>query len=340
MDLIFLGTSAGSPTKTRNVTALALCEDRGSGWYLVDCGEGTQQQLLRTNLSVNSLRAIFIPHVHGDHCYGLPGLLASAGMNGRTTPLKIIAPKGIKEWFESTQVHTHLGLPFDLEYICSDTLPTVAFDFLSVSTTALSHRVPSYAYSFGENQVEASLDTEKLNSEGIPQGPMWGDIQKGIDVLHQGKIIDGAEFLRFDNVPRKIVIGGDNDNPSLLRDACNNSNVLVHEATFTKDVAAKVGQVIAQNLGHSYAELVSVFAESVAIPNLVLTHFSPRYQSNSDASPSIRDIYNEAASVYHGALFMAEDFARYRLSKNGSFRQVEQGSGLNLQSLASREKAW
>ena len=89
MNIVFLGTSAGVPTKTRNVTGIAVREERGNGWYLVDCGEGTQHQILHTNLSINALQAIFITHIHGDHCYGLPGILASAAMNGRKAPLKI-----------------------------------------------------------------------------------------------------------------------------------------------------------------------------------------------------------------------------------------------------------
>ncbi|CAM5602375.1 Ribonuclease BN [Stutzerimonas stutzeri] len=93
--LVFLGTSSGTPTPARNVTGLALQEDAGKAWYLIDCGEGTQHRLLRMPLSLHDLRAIFITHVHGDHCYGLPGLLASAGMMGRRHPLEIIAPAGI-----------------------------------------------------------------------------------------------------------------------------------------------------------------------------------------------------------------------------------------------------
>nr|MCH1932376.1 MBL fold metallo-hydrolase [Shewanella shenzhenensis] len=83
MKLQFLGTSAGVPTKQRNVTGLALSESEGKGWYLIDCGEATQHQLLHTHLTLNTLKAIFITHVHGDHSYGLPGILASAAMNGR-----------------------------------------------------------------------------------------------------------------------------------------------------------------------------------------------------------------------------------------------------------------
>ena len=85
-DFQFLGTSAGIPTKTRNVTALAIGQTASKPWLLVDCGEATQQQLLHTPWSANTLSAICITHVHGDHCYGLPGMLASAGLNKRTHP--------------------------------------------------------------------------------------------------------------------------------------------------------------------------------------------------------------------------------------------------------------
>lgn len=117
MDLIFLGTSSGTPTKQRNVTGLALAADSGKAWYLVDCGEATQHQLLHTPLSLNGLRAIFITHVHGDHCYGLPGLLASAAMAGRKDPLPIVAPKGIEAWIRATLELTAVFLPFALEFI-------------------------------------------------------------------------------------------------------------------------------------------------------------------------------------------------------------------------------
>ncbi len=241
MNLTFLGTSSGVPTKTRNVTAIALRESIGSDWYLIDCGEGTQHQLLHSNLSMNSLRAIFITHVHGDHCYGLPGILASAGMGGRKEPLKIIAPDGIEEWLKLTQENTQLYLPFELEFICSDLLPDVDLKYTEVTTIKLSHRVPSYAYSFKEKDVEPGLNIQKLKLDGIPQGPLWGRIKKGQDVEFGGKIIKSDEYLMYNNQPRKIIISGDNDQPNLLLDACEGCHVLVHEATYSKDIAAKVG---------------------------------------------------------------------------------------------------
>lgn len=318
MDLLFLGTSSGTPTKTRNVTALALIEDQGSAWCLIDCGEGTQHQLLQTSLSVRDLQAIFITHVHGDHCYGLPGLLASAGMSGRQAPLKIVAPEGIEAWFRATQTLTQLHLPFPIEFIRAESMQGLRLGQSVVDAIELSHRVPSYAYAFTEASVEPALDTDKLLSEGVPQGPLWGRLKKGQDVEHQGRLLRYADYLTHPNAPRKIIIGGDNDRPALLTEASDGCHVLVHEATYTADVAAKMGP----GVGHSSAALVAAFAQEVGLPHLVLTHFSARYPSNARQGPSIEDIRTEAAGVYRGQLYLAEDFARYRLDRAGSLVPV------------------
>ncbi len=317
MDLIFLGTSSGTPTKQRNVTGLALLEETGSNWYLVDCGEATQHQLLHTALSVHDLQAILITHVHGDHCYGLPGLLASAAMLGRKQPLTIIAPAGVADWIRATQQLTALFLPYALQFLSVEALDSWQHNNWTVSAIPLSHRVPSYAYCFSETTVEAALDTARLTAEGIPPGPLWGQLKKGGEAVHAGRTLRGSDYLLPPRAPRRIVVGGDNDNPDLLAEVCATAQVLVHEATYTQDVADKVGDV-----GHSAAARVAGFAEAVGVPHLLLTHFSARYQADVSASPSIDDIRAEAAAQYRGQLWLAEDFARYRLNKAGQLSLV------------------
>ncbi len=318
MDLIFLGTSSGTPTKQRNVTGLALVADSGKGWYLVDCGEATQHQLLHTSLSVNALRAIFITHVHGDHCYGLPGLLASAAMSGRKDTLTIVAPKGIATWVRTTLELTAVFLPFALEFVPTESFGNWQDAEWKVESAPLSHRVPSYAYSFTELHAEVSLDTARLDAEDIPRGPIWGRLKMGEDVVHAGRTLRSVNYLLHPHPARKIVVGGDNDQAALLTACCQDTQVLVHEATYTQEVADKAGA----SYGHSSAASVAAFAEAVGLPNLVLTHFSARYQSDPNRSPCITDIQSEAAAHYTGQLFLAEDFARFRLSRAGLLSQV------------------
>ncbi|CAM3675985.1 Ribonuclease Z [Vibrio aerogenes CECT 7868] len=316
MDILFLGTSAGVPTRKRNVTAIAVSENQSRNWCLVDCGEGTQQQLLRTHLSLHNLQAIFITHIHGDHCYGLIGLLASAGMSGRKTPLRIVAPQGIREWIEATKRHTQLFIPYELHFTEVESLTAINVGPFEVHTTELSHRVPSYAYRFTEKIIRTSLDTDKLKLQGIQPGPVWGKLRQGQDITHEGQQLLSQDFVQQEVQVRKIVVCGDNDHPQLLQSLCQDCDVLVHEATYTQDIAAK-----ASDAGHSYAGLIATFAESMQLPNLILTHFSPRYQSDPEAPCSVEHIRREAYALYSGNLYLAEDFDHYQLMQHGEIKK-------------------
>src|SRR5438067_525024 len=151
MEFQFLGTASGTPSKTRNVSGLALRASASGGWSLIDCGEGTQHRILATSLSLIELRAVFITHMHGDHCYGLPGLLASAGMLNRSAPLVLVGPPELQPFVEGVMATTQLGLPYALEFVDVHGLDGVpVLPDLMVEAIALSHRVPSWAYRFTE----------------------------------------------------------------------------------------------------------------------------------------------------------------------------------------------
>lgn len=313
MYLQFLGTSSGVPTKARNVSATAVIEASGKGWYLVDCGEGTQHQLLRTSLSVGDLRAVFITHVHGDHCFGLPGLLASAGMSGRREPLQLILPAALHDWVRQSLAVSETYLPFELDLHALETMGIWSNDTLEVSTVELSHRVPSYGYLFAEINPDPRLDMERLQADGIPRGPLWGDLAKGRDVEYDGRLLLAQDYLRASRPGRRIVVCGDNDRPELLADIAKGADVLVHEATFTQAVVERAGS----SHGHSTAAAVAHFAEAAGVPNLALTHFSARFQNNPQRSPSIDDIHLEATAHYNGHLILAADLQRYHLGRDG-----------------------
>jgi ribonuclease Z len=314
MEIQFLGTSSGTPTKSRNVSALALRSLQSGHWCLVDCGEGTQHRILHTSLSLMTLSVICITHIHGDHCYGLPGLLASAGMLNRTEPLTIAGPPALAQFVRCVMATTQLALPYPVEFVDVEHTGTVDLpcDF-DVCATELSHRVPSFAYSFSEKTVEHKIDVAKLQGDGIVAGPLWGQIQHGADVVTPGgRTIRARDYILPPRKPRKIIIGGDNDTPALLAAEAQAADVLVHEATYTEAVLEKIGPAPQ----HSSARRVAAFAQEAGIRTLVLTHFSPRYQDQHGAF-SLEQVEAEARSVYDGTLFLANDLERYVLDKQG-----------------------
>lgn len=314
MELLFLGTSSGTPTRRRNMTALAIRARGARHWALVDCAEGTQHRLLRAPLSLMHLRAVFITHLHGDHCYGLPGLLASAGMLNRTEPLLLIGPAPLRTMIGCIMETSQLRLPYPLGFLLPEEagLAEILPEF-SVAATPLSHRLPSWAYSFTEARIERKLDTARLKADAIPSSPLWRELQQGRDVvLPDGRPLLAEDYLQPPRRRRRVVVAGDNDSPELLADAALEADVLVHEATYTEAILQKVGP----GPQHSSALRVARFAASARVRNLVLTHFSPRYQEGRGAEP-LSDIADEARSAYAGPLFLASDYDHYLLDREG-----------------------
>jgi len=320
MQLTFLGTSSGTPTKSRNVSAIAIKSENSKFWCLIDCGEGTQHRVLNTKLSLNHLEAIFITHVHGDHCFGLPGLLASASLMGRTEPLTLVGPAGINQYIKTAQLISETILSYEINFIeVSEFTGQYKTRDFSIRATELSHRVPSYAYVFEEANLEKNLNIDQLKTDAVEAGPAWGQLQKGKDVeLQDGRLLHASDYLLTPRKARKIIIAGDNDNPDLLQPYADGLDVLVHEATFTQDVYARVGKFT----GHSTASSVAKFAQNISLKNLILTHFSARY-SDFGESPVITDISDEASKEYNGTLFLAQDLEVFTLNKDGVLKKKE-----------------
>jgi ribonuclease Z len=314
--LTFLGTSSGVPTKNRNVTALALQTSLNRDWWLVDCGEATQHRLQHIALTVHDLAGICITHIHGDHSYGLPGLLASAAMTGRKRPLILIAPLAVRAWLDATILHTELFLPFPLIHVDVAGEQLVhQEEGLRIERHHLSHRAPSVGFRFAVESRKWKLDSAALRARGVPSGPLWGKLQAGQDVaLDDGSVLAAADFRVADVQRAVLVIGGDNDTPALLGEACAGAQLLVHEATYTEAILQKVGP----GPTHSSVQRVAQFAAESGLPNLILTHFSARY----DNPEGMAELDAEARLHYAGNLFLAQDFASYELDAGGVLRKL------------------
>lgn len=307
----FLGTSSGTPTRHRNVSGLAVQTVLNADWFLVDCGEGTQHRLLQTPLSLHDLAAVFITHVHGDHCYGLPGLLASAGMGKRTKPLKLVAPLPVWQWFEATRALTDLHLPYEVEHVdVEDQALVYEVPGVRVERHVLRHRVPSHAYRVQVETRRRRLKTDALKATGLPPGPAWRALQQGEDVRFEGALLRSADFADTQLDTAVAVLGGDNAAPALLHGACQGAQLLVHEATYTQEALDKVGA----GPMHSSARLVAEAAQAAAVPNLVLTHFSARHQNDEGMAALLA----ETRAHYSGHAFLANDLDVFALDSAGT----------------------
>lgn len=336
LKLQFLGTSAGMPTKSRNVSALAIScvnpysQKKDIPWLLIDCGEATQHQLLKTSLSLLNLKCICITHVHGDHCYGLAGLLSSMAMLRRTQPITIIAPAAIKRLIEVLIETTALYLPYPIEFISieeileleTDQQYTLQFSDhhqLTLELIPLSHRTASYAFKLSQSIQHHILDTQKLTQLNIPPSPIWKTLQRGQDVvLEDGTTLLAIEFCHSQTEHVQMIVGGDNDRPELLTPAMQHVVLVVHEATYTDEIAQAIKQRNPVfDPQHSSSKQVACFAQSLNLPYLILTHFSGRYASHDDPDDQVLNmghLRKEVERYYNGQYWLAEDFLSFEVS--------------------------
>ncbi len=311
MKLTFLGTSAGKPTNERNVSALALEFDQDNKWYLFDCGEATQHQILRSRLSIAKLDSIFITHLHGDHYYGLPGLLASKKLDVSLKHLNIYGPKGIKKFLKCVIDISPKHLGYGLSIIEFKTEERFIFDRFSLKVLPLVHSIESVAFYIKENDINNKLNEKKLRAFGLEPSPLYGELKKGKSITFQGKKLDPKAFMLEPIIGRSLIIAGDNSTPAVLGRYLKNLDLLVHECTYTQ----KVYDNLAKKVLHTTAKDLGITAQKKCIKNLIATHINPRYNKNS--SLSIEMIYNEIKCSYEGRFFVANDFDIYYVDRNG-----------------------
>ena len=277
MELIFLGTSAGVPTRSRNVTAilLNLQHPTQAGLWLFDCGEGTQHQLLRTSFNPGKLDRIFITHLHGDHLFGLPGLLCSRSMAGNAQPLTIYGPKGIREFVEPSLRLSGSWTDYTLTIEEVSAGLVVDDGLRRVTAFALNHPVECYGYRIEEHDKPGALDAQALIAQGVPPGPLFQRLKNGETVtLADGRIIRGEDFLAPATPGKKLAIFGDTAPCPAALQLAQGVDMMVHEATLEYAMEEK-----ANSRGHSSTYQAAQLARDAGVGRLVITHLSSRYDA-------------------------------------------------------------
>ncbi|WNN44527.1 ribonuclease Z [Winslowiella toletana] len=275
MELLFLGTCAGTPSRERNVTSIALTlGNSGSGGYwLFDCGEGTQHQMMRSPLKPGKMEKIFITHLHGDHIFGLPGLLTSRSMGGVTEPLTIYGPVGIKAFVDTTLSLSASYVTFPLEIIEISAGEVCDDGQIRVTAWPMSHVIECYGYRIEQHDKPGVLDAARLKADGIPAGNWFQRLKRGETVvLEDGRQVCGWDYLGPSIKGKSLAIFGDTGPTPVASELAANVDVMVHETTLEASMAEK-----ANGRGHSTTVQAANAAKLAGAKRLIATHFSARY---------------------------------------------------------------
>lgn len=303
MQIQFLGTGAGTPSKARNVSAIALkmLDERNEVW-LFDCGEATQHTILNTTIRPRKVTKIFITHLHGDHIFGLPGFLSSRAFQGGEEALTIYGPKGIKEFVLSALRLSQSRFKYTLKFEELDT-EGVAFEDAKTKVlyTTLKHGIQCYGYRVIEKDLPGQLLMDKVKALNIPSGPIYAEIKKGnIVTLADGRTINGQEFIGPAKKGKEIVIFGDTRFDVSHVAFCQGANVLVHEATYGKHE-----EKMAYQHFHATCQQAATIAKEANVDVLYLTHISSRYLAED-----VKKLQRDARQIFEKT-YVAHDLSEF-----------------------------
>ena len=297
--LTILGNNSAVPAHGRHPTAQVLRHDGDQ--YLIDCGEGTQFRMQETGIRQRGLDTIFISHLHGDHFYGLFGLLNTVHLLSRSKPLTIFGPAGLDAMLNAVLGDRRSRMRFDLiVHEISDDEPTtlVETDRMVVSTLPLVHRIPTTGFLFRERTRPAHIRPEAIRAHGIPHERIEA-IRRGADFERpDGTVITHADLTTPAEPPRSYAYCSDTAFHEELIDRVNGVDLLYHEATFLAGQSARAAETF-----HSTAEQAARIAHAAGVGRLVLGHFSSRYDDLSPVLAEARAIFPRTELGLEGTTF-------------------------------------
>jgi ribonuclease Z len=303
----FLGTAGALPTPHRNPSSLLV--KRGSDTFLFDCGEGTQQQMMRARTGF-AIDGIFITHWHADHFLGIFGIIETLGFIGREEPLVIYGPKWVRELVNHIYTLSKNNIRFPVIAHELEHGDVISFDGYHIRAFATDHGLESLGYILREDERPGRFDRERAIELGVPSGPLFGKLQSGEEVR---LVRDGREFaVRPGDVmgpPRPgrtfVYTGDTRPNCNVWKDWAMGADLLVHDATFDDAEATRAAEVF-----HSTAGEAGATARKLSAGMLALVHISSRYTSTAN---HIRD----AKEHFEGKVFVPDDLKKVELPFRG-----------------------
>ena len=296
------------PTRSRNVSSVALRLPQRAEVWLFDCGEGTQHQLQRSEIKSSQIRRIFVTHMHGDHTFGLMGLIASCGLAGTGQPIDIHGPEGLKEYLRAVAKYSYMNFGDRLRVHTVKTGLVYEDDEFRVSCQLLKHRVPAHGFRVEEKDRPGTFNLAKAKSLGIPPGPIYGKLKDGqIVTLDDGRKINGKDLCGQPEVGRKVVYCTDTVFCDGAVDLAQDADVLIHEATFAHQDAEMAFEKM-----HSTTTMAAQVALLSGTKQLIMTHFSPRYAPGNPIQ--LDDLKKEARAIFPQTK-LAYDFYSYEVPR-------------------------
>jgi len=297
LHVTFLGTAGSVPTPKRSLPAIAI--QRKGELLLLDCGEGTQRQMIQAKIGFHRKTKVFITHMHGDHVLGLPGLIQTMSLLDRERKLEVYGPLGVEAFVEAVKQTVQFTLTFPTEVFEIEKTGKVCEEKeYEVHAIWADHVIPSLAYAFIEKPRAGKFYPEKAKILGVPEGPLWSRLQNGYAVeLPNGRTVKPEDVVGPQRLGRKIVYTGDARPSESLVEFALNADLLIHDATFDDDLEER-----AREDGHSTPSQAAKVAKEAKVKWLVLTHISARYEDSG--------ILLEQAKKVFPFVHVAEDFMK------------------------------
>jgi ribonuclease Z len=292
MKLVFLGTSAAQPTPERALTC--ICLEKDGEILMFDAGEGAQISYLKSGLGWNKKMKIFVTHLHGDHCIGILGLLQTMTLQNRSEPIEIYGPDGIEEFIGANIKVLNFGLSFPVIITSVREEIIVKEKTYTVSACKAEHSVLAFSYVFQEKDKPGRFFPEKAKDLGVPEGELWNKLQSGQEVQVGYKTIKSSDVLGEKRPGKKIGISGDTRPTKKLEEFFRNCDYLSFDSTFSHELLDK-----AKETHHSTAIEAAELGKNANVSNLILTHFSARYNDES--------VLLDEAKTKHSSVIAAKD---------------------------------